>query len=125
LKQAEAALPATRERIVQLNEQIALTRNQLAALLGAGPDRGLALSRPTAGTLEAIALPSAVPAELLGRRPDLIAQRWRIEAARKDIDSAKPSSIRTSTCWPSSGCRALPPGICSPRAAGCSAPDRR
>jgi len=59
---------------VQLNEVITLTRNQLAALLGAGPDRGLALSRPTAGTLEAMALPSAVPAELLGRRPDLIAQ---------------------------------------------------
>ena len=89
LKQAEAALPATRERIVQLNEVITLTRNQLAALLGAGPDRGLALSRPTAGTLEAMALPSAVPAELLGRRPDLIAQRWRIESARHDIDSAK------------------------------------
>src|SRR5437763_534887 len=33
--------------------------------------------------------PSALPAELLGRRPDLIAQRWRIEAARKDIASAK------------------------------------
>jgi NodT family efflux transporter outer membrane factor (OMF) lipoprotein len=30
-----------------------------------------------------------VPAELLGRRPDLVAQRWRVEAARKEIDSAK------------------------------------
>src|SRR5206468_3345331 len=65
------------------------TRNQLAALLGAGPDRGLAIARPTAGALEPIALPSALPAGLLGRRPDLIAQRWRIEAARKDIDAAK------------------------------------
>src|SRR5207253_6383220 len=33
--------------------------------------------------------PSSVPAELLGRRPDLIAQRWRVEAAQKDIASAK------------------------------------
>jgi len=89
LKQAEAALPATRERIVQLEELIALTRNQLAALLGAGPDRGLAIGRPAASTLTRIALPTAVPAELLGRRPELVAQRWRIEAARKDIDSAK------------------------------------
>jgi NodT family efflux transporter outer membrane factor (OMF) lipoprotein len=30
-----------------------------------------------------------VPAELLGRRPDLIAQRWRVEAAQQDIASAK------------------------------------
>jgi NodT family efflux transporter outer membrane factor (OMF) lipoprotein len=30
-----------------------------------------------------------VPAELLGRRPDLTAERWRVEAASKDIASAK------------------------------------
>jgi NodT family efflux transporter outer membrane factor (OMF) lipoprotein len=89
LKQAESALPATREQIAQLNERIALTRNQLAALMGEGPDRGLAIARPTASALAAIALPSSLPAELLGRRPDLIAQRWRVEAARQDIASAK------------------------------------
>jgi NodT family efflux transporter outer membrane factor (OMF) lipoprotein len=89
LKQAESALPATREVIVQLNETIELTRNQLAALLGQGPDRGLAIARPAATALTPVALPSTVPAELLGRRPDLIAQRWRVEAAREEIDSAK------------------------------------
>ena len=37
-----------------------------------------------------------VPAELLGRRPDLVAQRWRVEAARKDIAVGQgASSIRT------------------------------
>jgi NodT family efflux transporter outer membrane factor (OMF) lipoprotein len=89
VKQAEAALPATREEIAQIEEHIALTRNQLAALLGAGPDRGLSIARPTATTTSAVALPSTVPAELLGRRPDIVAQRWRIEAASKDIASAK------------------------------------
>ena len=89
LKQAESALPATREQIAQLQETIQLTRNQLAALLGQGPDRGLAIARPTATALAAVALPSTLPAELLGRRPDLIAQRARVEAAQKDIASAK------------------------------------
>jgi NodT family efflux transporter outer membrane factor (OMF) lipoprotein len=89
LKQAEAALPATRETIAQIDERIALTRNELAALLGAGPDRGLAIARPTASALAPRALPSNVPAELLGRRPDLTAQRWRIEAARSEIAAAK------------------------------------
>ena len=89
LKQAESALPATREQIAQLDEQIALARNQIAALMGAGPDRGLSIERPGASALTAIALPSNVPAELLGRRPDVVAQRWRIEAAGKDIASAK------------------------------------
>ncbi len=89
LKQAESALPATREQIAQLQETIQLTRNQLAALLGQGPDRGLAISRPAATALAPVALPSTLPAELLGRRPDLIAQRARVEAAQKDIASAK------------------------------------
>jgi NodT family efflux transporter outer membrane factor (OMF) lipoprotein len=89
VKQAEAALPATRERIAELNERIALTRNQIAALLGAGPDRGLAIARPSATALATIALPSTVPAELLGRRPDVVAGRWRVEAASKAIASAK------------------------------------
>ena len=89
LKQAESALPATREQIAQLQETIQLTRNQLAALLGQGPDRGLAINRPAATALAPVALPSALPAELLGRRPDIIAQRARVEAAQKDIASAK------------------------------------
>ena len=89
LKQAESALPATREAITQFNETIELTRNQIAALLGQGPDRGRAMARPGASPLAAVALPSNIPADLLGRRPDLIAQRWRVEAARHEIDSAK------------------------------------
>jgi NodT family efflux transporter outer membrane factor (OMF) lipoprotein len=89
LKQAESALPATREQIAQLDETIALARNQIAALMGAGPDRGLAIARPTAVAHATIALPSKLPAELIGRRPDVIAERWRIEAASKEIASAK------------------------------------
>jgi NodT family efflux transporter outer membrane factor (OMF) lipoprotein len=89
LKQAESALPATREQIAQFEETIALARNQLAALLGQGPDRGLAIARPDTHALAAVALPTSVPAELLGRRPDLIAQRVRVESAQKDIAVAK------------------------------------
>jgi NodT family efflux transporter outer membrane factor (OMF) lipoprotein len=89
LKQAEAAIPATREVIAQLEERIALSRNAIAALMGQGPDRGLAIARPTAAALAPVALPSSLPAELLGRRPDLVAQRWRVEAAQHAIASAK------------------------------------
>ncbi len=89
LKQAETAIPATRELITRLNETTALTRNALAALLGQGPDRGLAIARPAAESMRAIALPSNIPAELVGRRPDLVAQRWRIEAAQQNIANAK------------------------------------
>jgi NodT family efflux transporter outer membrane factor (OMF) lipoprotein len=89
VKQAEAMLSVTREQIAQLHEHIALSRNQLAALLGTGPDRGLAIARPAAEALVPVALPSTLPAELLGRRPDLVAQRWRVEAASRDIAAAQ------------------------------------
>jgi NodT family efflux transporter outer membrane factor (OMF) lipoprotein len=88
LRQTEASLPEVRERIAQLNETIALTRNQIAALLAQGPDRGLAIARPRRQAPQALALPSQLPADLIGRRPDIVAQRWRVEAARKDIDVA-------------------------------------
>ncbi|HEX2827984.1 MAG TPA: efflux transporter outer membrane subunit [Burkholderiales bacterium] len=89
LRQAEAALPEARERVIRLEETIALTRNQIAALLGAGPDRGLQIERPRMRSIGALALPSALPADLIGRRPDVVASRWRVEAARKDIAVAK------------------------------------
>jgi NodT family efflux transporter outer membrane factor (OMF) lipoprotein len=88
LKQVETSIPAARVRIAQVQEQIALARNQLAALLGKGPDRGLAIERPSLRVAR-VALPSRMPADLLGRRPDVVASRWRAEAAARDIASTK------------------------------------
>lgn len=89
MKQAEAAIPATRASIAALKEQLELGRNKLAALLGKGPDRGLSITQPQLKLPTAVALPSSLPAELLGHRPDVVAQRWRVEAATKEIKVAK------------------------------------
>ncbi|MGH8184444.1 MAG: efflux transporter outer membrane subunit [Rhodanobacteraceae bacterium] len=61
----------------------------LATLLGKGPDRALAIQRPELPVIPALAIPSDLPADLLGRRPDVVAARWRVEAASKDIKVAK------------------------------------
>lgn len=89
LKQAEAAVPAAREQVEQLDETIALTRNQIAALMGQGPDRGLAIARPAAMASADATLPARVPSQLLGRRPDIVAQRLRVEAMHHGIDVAQ------------------------------------
>ena len=73
-EQAEGSIPAARQRIAEIAEEIALRHNLLAALLGKGPDRGLAITRPQLRQ-QPIALPSDLPADLLGRRPDVVAQR--------------------------------------------------
>jgi NodT family efflux transporter outer membrane factor (OMF) lipoprotein len=89
LKQAESLMPVAKVQIAQINEAIALGKAELGALTGQGPDRGLALARPAMREVRATLLPSAVPAELVGRRPDIVAQRWRVEAAGKEIRNAK------------------------------------
>ena len=88
LKQVETSIPAARARVAQVEEEIALARNQIAALLGKGPDRGLALERPTLRMAD-VALPSRVPADLLGRRPDVVASRLRAEAASRQVAAQK------------------------------------
>jgi NodT family efflux transporter outer membrane factor (OMF) lipoprotein len=87
----ETTLPAGRREHEQIGESIALLRNQLAALIGKGPGDGDAIARPMLA-LEAgrgQAVPASLPAELVGRRPDIAAQRWRIEAANSRIAGAK------------------------------------
>ncbi len=85
----ETTLPAGRREHEQIGASIALLRNQLAALIGKGPGDGDAIARPAPALRTMGALPSALPAELVGRRPDIAARRWRVEAAGKDIDAAR------------------------------------
>ncbi|MEP7295318.1 MAG: efflux transporter outer membrane subunit [Burkholderiales bacterium] len=89
LTQAEAALPAVRAQLASIDESIALAGSQLAALQGQGPDAALVVERPHLKAAEVVQLPSALPAELLGRRPDIVAARWRVEASSRDIDVAR------------------------------------
>lgn len=88
-KQADARIPAARQQVSASQLDIARARSALAGLLGAGPDRGLAIERPKMLKAVALELPSRLPAELLGRRADIVAARWRVEAASRDIDVAK------------------------------------
>ena len=75
--------------ITQWQEAIALSRNQLAALLGQGPERGQSIPRPVLAQIGDAALPAQLPSELLGRRPDIVAARWHVEAMQGEIDTAK------------------------------------
>ena len=87
--QIETTLPAGRRQLEQSAESLALLRNQLAALAGKGPGAGAALTRPVLRLDQPLAIPAALPADLIGRRPDIAAQRWRVEAAAQRIDAAK------------------------------------
>lgn len=89
IKQADAAASAARADLLAADEALALVRNQLAALVGAGPDRGLAIVRPTLADLRQPGLPAEVTTDLIGRRPDIAAARAQAEAAASRIKVAR------------------------------------
>ncbi|MBM7061759.1 efflux transporter outer membrane subunit [Pseudomonas sp. UL073] len=89
LQQSQTLQASARQQLAATEQQIEAQRIALGVLLGQGPDRGLRIERPQALPVAPLALPSNLPAELLGRRPDVIAARWRVEAASKSIDAAK------------------------------------
>jgi NodT family efflux transporter outer membrane factor (OMF) lipoprotein len=86
--QAEAVAESARADVDVINGQIGIVRNQIAALVGRGPDRGLDVPLPVAREVKAPGLPPHLAADLIARRPDVVAARLRAEAASSRIDVA-------------------------------------
>ena len=88
-QQTESLEASAQATLIDAEKRLQSAKIALAVLLGKGPDRGNEIARPKVLQASAVALPSVLPAELLGRRPDLIAARWRVEAASKNIVAGK------------------------------------
>lgn len=89
VKQAEALLASAEGELLRVDESIGLTRHALAALVGAGPDRGLTIRRPSVAIRSPEGLPAELAVNLLGRRPDVVAARLQAEAQVHRIDSKR------------------------------------
>ncbi len=89
VKQSEGQVALTRAAVAYVEASLELARNQLADLAGAGPDRGAQLRRPQLSPPAAVALPSVLPADLLGRRPDVAAARAQVESAGYGVRAAE------------------------------------
>ncbi|HVZ42911.1 MAG TPA: efflux transporter outer membrane subunit [Ramlibacter sp.] len=86
LRQSEGSLPEARQQIEAVAEQIELTRHAIAALVA---DPQAAVEAKPLAALKPVPVAGPLPADLLGRRADVAAARWRVEAATHDIRSAK------------------------------------
>jgi NodT family efflux transporter outer membrane factor (OMF) lipoprotein len=89
VKQSEGTVALTRAGVAFVQANIDLAHNQLADLVGAGPDRGQQLTRPKLAAPGSIALPSVLPVDLLGRRPDVVAARAQVESATHGVKAAE------------------------------------
>jgi len=87
--ETETPLPTAHAHIEAINTRIDLLRHQLAALSGQGPGAGEMIQRPKMSLDHLVGLPDQLPANLIGRRPDVLAYRWRVEAASHNIEGAK------------------------------------
>lgn len=89
LAQAKSQVWGAKTSLDTVSRLIVLTQNQLAALLGQGPDYGRTIvPKTSAESLRPLGLPQNLPVNLIGRRPDIVAAKKRAEAAAKQIDVA-------------------------------------
>lgn len=89
LREAEAAVPQAELVRTQAEANRDLAVHRLAALSGRGATAYADLKRPALALETALTIPTELPADLLGRRPDVLAARARIEAAQASRAAAK------------------------------------
>lgn len=89
VRQADATVSSARAQLAALDQSIAVRQHQIAALIGAGPDRGLSIQRPRLENLAARGLPADITTNLVARRPDIAAALARAEAAAKRVKVAR------------------------------------
>lgn len=80
VRRAETDYASSQGVLSQVEARIALQRHALAALSGAGPDKGRTFAPSTFVETHAAGFPDELPLHLLGRRPDLTAARLLVEA---------------------------------------------
>lgn len=91
LLDADKNLLTLEKLVVSVQEAMTLNVHLLRTLMGENPDQE---EKPTIlhfPFTEAIALPENLGADLLARRPDLMAQIWRVEAKAAEIGAARAS----------------------------------
>ena len=88
LEQAKALLAMARMQVRRAQAERDMAVHAIAALAGQGADAYAGIVRPTLALDAALPLPGTLPADLLARRPDILAAQARITAALRGRDAA-------------------------------------
>jgi NodT family efflux transporter outer membrane factor (OMF) lipoprotein len=97
IKQAETLLAQAEQARTQAEQQRDTLVHAIAALVGRGADFYPQIAAPALRLDQAPAVPDMLPADLLGRRPDLLAGQARIEAAVQGRKVAKDAFLPNVT----------------------------
>lgn len=88
VEQAKALLALARADEKRTAAQRDVDIHAIAALAGQGAAAYAVITRPAPNLDTALPLPTAIPADLLARRPDILAAQARVEAAAKGREAA-------------------------------------
>ena len=88
---ADANLQAAKLILAQSQQDRQLTTHQLAILLGKDPSTAIANITKPLKISPSFVLPKVIRANCLAYRPDILASRWRAEAAAQQVKVAKAS----------------------------------
>lgn len=89
VKQAIANHASAEAEVAAIEELVNLTCNQLAALVGATPERSRSIKRPVLSNVRPFGDVSSLPADLIARRPDIGGSKLKLEAAAARINVAR------------------------------------
>jgi NodT family efflux transporter outer membrane factor (OMF) lipoprotein len=89
LRQAAGAVPQARVERIGVEAVIDRDVHLLAALSGQGAGKYRDIQRPKLHTDTVLSVPSALPVDLLARRPDVLAARSRIDSTHAGLDAAR------------------------------------
>jgi NodT family efflux transporter outer membrane factor (OMF) lipoprotein len=87
-RQSDSQSLDARAQVESLNEQMMMLRHQIATLC-AVPLQSLDTLSPQLADLKLPMMPARMGADLLGRRADVVAARWRVEAALQGVKAAE------------------------------------
>jgi len=91
LREAEAAVPQAELGRLQAEAARDVAIHRVIALTGGSAADYAAIARPTLAVETTLVVPDSLPADLLGRRPDILAARARAESAKSLRTAARAS----------------------------------
>jgi NodT family efflux transporter outer membrane factor (OMF) lipoprotein len=107
VKSADADVAREEANVVALTRATGADRREIASLTGKGPDDATQISPPVVHVDDTFAVPDKLPIDLLARRPDVTAERWRVEAAAQEIGAAKAGFYPNIDITASAGLQSL------------------
>jgi NodT family efflux transporter outer membrane factor (OMF) lipoprotein len=88
-EEAKAQIFELEKSIFGLTKEISIEKTTLKVLMGLGPSDETEKILPNNNNVTPISLPKDLPLDLISRRPDIMAQIWRVESYAYEIGVAK------------------------------------